>query len=329
MLHVIKITPFVAFLVCATPVSVLGRAKPGSDCWGYHRMYQSSLPHVAMSTQLHAMSDAAKITVKTSTFHDDGEYATLELDVSSVGGGVLDVQSTGDSIAVVLHRAGTTKPVVIWSTPLVGTIDASATCWSTSETKQMTIRLKKLDPSAAWPHLARASQESAAEEQDDHAPPENPLEQREHVKALLTAAQTGDLEGLGAAAASFSAGDLSSVRDGNGRNALHFAAAGGHADLCHGLLHDWGFDADACDEAGKSDGNLWVLQFHCMQAWPSRLGDVRRRDGSVAGGRFRPFERHARALGGWCKRIHVAGRCPAADTPRCLVRCSTRASPFA
>ena len=191
----------------------------------------------------------------------------MELDVSSVDGGTFAVQSTGDSITVELRSVQSSEPVVIWTIPqLYGTIDAASTRWSVSKNnKQMTVRLKKLDTSAAWPQLAPFSQDSAAEEELAHPATENPLEERQHVRALLTAAQTGDLEGFEAAAGRFSAGDLSSVRDGNGRNALHFAAAGGHATLCHSLINCWGVNVDAYDEAGKIMDTC-MLQCHCLEA---------------------------------------------------------------
>ncbi len=176
--------------------------------------------------------------------YDDGDFARVLVDVHDLEAGTFDVKSTGDSVAIVWRGEGG-EPTVIWSIQqLYGTIDASATTWEATESQQIKVQLKKLDASAAWPQL------EASQEPDSRPAPENPLEERENVKALLTCAQSGDLQGFKAAAEKFSTGDLSGVRDGNGRNALHFAAAAGNAALCQRLVEQWSFDADAVDDSG-------------------------------------------------------------------------------
>ena len=193
---------------------------------------------------------------RSSTFHDNGEFARVLVNVHDLKHGTFDVQSTGDSVALVWHGEAS-EPVVRWSVQqLHGTIDASATSWRITENQQIEVLLKKLDPSAAWPQL------EASQEPDSRPAPENPLVERENVKALLTAAQSGDLEGFRAAAEKFSAGDLSGVRDGNGRNALHFAAAAGNADLCQRLIEEWAFDVEAVDDSGMDSPRLDMQVAH-------------------------------------------------------------------
>ena len=41
------------------------------------------------------------------------------------------------------------------------------------------------------------------------------------------------------------------MKDGNGKNSLHFAAQAGQTDLCSHLLVDHGFDVNAQDDAGQ------------------------------------------------------------------------------
>lgn len=53
-----------------------------------------------------------------------------------------------------------------------------------------------------------------------------------------------------AAAAAFSTGKVGSVRDGNGRCALHFAAQVGQDDACRYLVQEAGVSVDVQDDSG-------------------------------------------------------------------------------
>ena len=126
---------------------------------------------------------------------------------------------------------------------LYSTVDASAVDWE-DEDGQITVRLTKLDPSLRWPQL------EVAERGVEQRMAESPLQDREQVKALLSAAQCGDVEAFKAAGRLFPAGQLDAIKDANGRTALHFAAASSNAELCQYLAREEGFPLDATDESG-------------------------------------------------------------------------------
>lgn len=68
----------------------------------------------------------------------------------------------------------------------------------------------------------------------------------------MEAAQSGDVDMLRGAALQFEGGDLSEVKDGNGRCALHFAAQLGHMDLCEAAVKEHGIDVNSEDGDGWS-----------------------------------------------------------------------------
>ena len=78
------------------------------------------------------------------------------------------------------------------------------------------------------------------------------LHERDKVQALLQAAQSGDVLQLAAAAKHFSGQSISSVRDGQGRAALHFAAQAGRLEACKYLLEELKAEADSRADEGSS-----------------------------------------------------------------------------
>ncbi|KAK9828865.1 hypothetical protein WJX72_002461 [[Myrmecia] bisecta] len=69
-------------------------------------------------------------------------------------------------------------------------------------------------------------------------------------------AQSGNVAQLQAAAQRFQGEDLGSVKDGNGRCVLHFAAQLGRQDMCRHLLDEAHVDVNAQDEAGETPLSL-------------------------------------------------------------------------
>ena len=110
----------------------------------------------------------------------------------------------------------------------------------------MRLHLKKMVPGEAWPQVSAAD---AAPQREDAQT--NALQERQAVEALLRAAQDGDVEAFTSSARHFGASELSSVKDGNERTALHFAAASGKAEMCRYLLTEAGFPRNAQDAAGE------------------------------------------------------------------------------
>ena len=185
--------------------------------------------------------DVGAMKASHHNFKDAGSTVVVTVDACSTDHDV-QVQVTGDSLTVSAQRDG--KPVVLLSVPqLYSTIDASSLDWEDVD-RQVVVKLSKLDPSLRWPQLEANKQEAA------HKSKENPLEDREHVKALLSAAQCGDVEAFKAAGRLFTAGQLDAVKDAHGRNALHFAAASSKAVLCSYLAQEESFDLDVTDESG-------------------------------------------------------------------------------
>ena len=110
----------------------------------------------------------------------------------------------------------------------------------------MRLHLKKMVPGEAWPQVAAA--DAAPQPEDAQA---NALQERQAVETLLRAAQDGDVEAFTSSAQHFGTSELSSVKDGNERTALHFAAASGRAEMCRYLLVEADFPRDAQDSAGE------------------------------------------------------------------------------
>lgn len=179
-------------------------------------------------------------------FNDCGSTVRISLEVSGSALDI-DVQSTGDSLKVVDKRTSRTLLNVL---QLFSTVDASATRSSMSDGNLM-ITLTKLETNLPWPSLEAQTDvltnqsEAVSETQTSRA-----LEERENVKALLIAAQSGRVSDLQAAAQHFKGQHLGDIKDGTGKNALHFAAQLGQTDVCQYLLAEHQVNANTQDEAG-------------------------------------------------------------------------------
>ena len=75
---------------------------------------------------------------------------------------------------------------------------------------------------------------------------------RELVRQLFEASLHGRTDELRGLAPQVSPGGLASVKDGNGRTALHFAAQGGQTEAALYLLQAGGISLDARDSSGTS-----------------------------------------------------------------------------
>lgn len=86
------------------------------------------------------------------------------------------------------------------------------------------------------------------------------MEARNLVKQIFEAAIHGSIEEIERIAPSVSPSGLSSVKDGNGRNALHFAAQGGQLEAAAYLLHKEGISVNSQDDKGavKLVASSWL-----------------------------------------------------------------------
>ncbi len=73
---------------------------------------------------------------------------------------------------------------------------------------------------------------------------------RDLVKQLFEAALHGRLQDLQKVAPSVSPSGLGSVKDGNGRDALHFAAQGGQVEAASYLMDKEGININSQDDSG-------------------------------------------------------------------------------
>lgn len=207
----------------------------------------------------------ARMAGETSTawrFEDAQDSA--HIDLPGVGTAVRATFS-GDSVRVV----STDKPeTVLFEVPqLYSTIDADR---SRLEVLPEGIRLHlvKLVPGEAWPQLTASDAESTP-----NNAPGNPLLERKAVEGLLRAAQEGDVEAFNSSACHFGSSDLSAVKDGNERTALHFAAASGQAEFCRYLLTEKGFEANLHDATGELHApdicpSFFLFNSECMLTSP-------------------------------------------------------------
>lgn len=76
------------------------------------------------------------------------------------------------------------------------------------------------------------------------------LQERDRVQGLLTAAQDGNDLQLAERAKYFEGQPIESIKDGQGRNALHFAAQNGRVKACQYLLEALHADPNARAEEG-------------------------------------------------------------------------------
>ena len=178
-------------------------------------------------------------------FRDRGSTVQIQLTVHSEASH-LDVRSTGDSLTIIDNSASRTLLKVV---QLYSTVDARQTDWEVAHTT-LTVTLTKLEPAIQWTALETQPgvlpQQAVSEAQTSRA-----LQERDRVKALLTAAQSGSVSDIQATAEHFTGQHLGDIKDGTGKNALHFAAQLGQTDVCHYLLTEQQVDPDTQDEAGS------------------------------------------------------------------------------
>lgn len=179
------------------------------------------------------------------TFEDRADEVLVTTDVPEEPGASFDVQIGGDFLFVRSQLDGKDTSLLNVK-QLYSTVDVTASSWELSSSKErLTVRLKKLDPATVWPQLEA---ESGVIKPDDLSG--DPLEARKAVQALLSAARAGDVEAFKGAAQRFDGSDLSSVKDANGRNALHFSASSGKTDFVQYLVAKETFEVDTADDSG-------------------------------------------------------------------------------
>ena len=218
------------------------------------------------------------------TLGDLGSTVAVSVPVSE-NSGQLDVQSTTTSL-LVRDSTGNTLVTVpqLWST-----VDSGKTTWE-AKGGMLTIILHKLDPREHWrsleyqvsqveqsrartcslrfgfigpglPEMRSIMKQHVKQKpfvQAESEPPpkvkegssEAALAAREQVKQLFQAAVAGDVERMQQVAPAVSAEGPNAVKDGNGRNALHFAAQAGQARAAEYLLDQEGIDVNAQDDSG-------------------------------------------------------------------------------
>ena len=174
-------------------------------------------------------------------FKDSAEYAQIHFPRLSKGA---EATFTGNSVRV--SNPDQHKETLFQILQLYSTIDADRSRIEHLPDGSGVLQLRKLVPGEPWPQATASDASSAS---DGHR--QNPLVERQAVEQLLRAAQDGDAEAFSSAAQHFGDSDLSSVKDGNERNALHFAAASGQTEFCRYLLTERGFESDSQDSAGK------------------------------------------------------------------------------
>ncbi len=124
-------------------------------------------------------------------FEDQGSLALLELAVPDTqDSATVRVETTADTVTV--SQASQNTPL-FKSSQLYGTVDASSTSWALQKDGTLRITLKKLPPYETWPTLETTAGAQPSETQPS---PTDALEARKNVKALLEAAQSGDVDML-------------------------------------------------------------------------------------------------------------------------------------
>ncbi len=184
----------------------------------------------------------------TPAFKDVGDAILVTLSLHGADAATCLVRATADSLDV--KAADGTRLVAV--TQLYGTVDASGISVSAEDGGDtLVVRLPKLD-TPTWPTLATTPGGAAAAPEEDDSSAAAALAERERVSALMTAARDGDLDALAAAAAACGGPSaLGAVKDGRGRTALHFAAAG-QAGAVAFLIDDQGMDPNTLDEEGDA-----------------------------------------------------------------------------
>ncbi|KAK9862761.1 hypothetical protein WJX84_006149 [Apatococcus fuscideae] len=166
-------------------------------------------------------------------FQDHGSTVSVQLDLGSdLSRADIQVETTADTLAIARSSPAAGSTTILKTSQLYGTVDASATKWTLQQGGKLEVTLKKLPPHEPWPTLETGK----AEESKEQPSPGDALEARKNVKALLEAAQNGDVAMLKGAALRFPGQPVGDIKDANGRTALHFAAQLGQLDACKHLL---------------------------------------------------------------------------------------------
>ena len=195
------------------------------------------------------------------SFRDLGSRIKVQLQVApALANSDVYVDVTADSLRATDRNS---SAVLLSVTQLYSTVEAGSLEHEVAE-GQLTMTLQKLDQSLSWPTLEAPNMPHADETQETEAGDQTSraMQEREKVKALLTAAQSGSMADLQKAAAAFGQDSLAEVKDGTGKNCLHFAAQLGNSDVCHYLLTELGFDPNEQEEAGKHPFCLQCIQRH-------------------------------------------------------------------
>lgn len=182
-------------------------------------------------------------------FRDLGSRVEVRLQVASdLASSDIHMQATADSLRITEQKS---SAVLLNVTQLYSTIAAAAT-EHTAANGNLTVTLQKLDQKLSWPAFEVQSKAHAngTEDADSGNQTSRAMQEREKVKALLTAAQSGSVADVQQAAKQFGQDSLAEVKDGTGKNCLHFAAQTGQTDVCHYLLIELHFDPDEQEEAG-------------------------------------------------------------------------------
>ena len=88
------------------------------------------------------------------------------------------------------------------------------------------------------------------------------LIERDKVQRLLTAAQSGDTALLAEAVRCFEGQQIDDIKDGRGRNALHFAATSGSLESCRYLLNELQASANCKAEEGRTCFGSFLSLLH-------------------------------------------------------------------
>ena len=125
-------------------------------------------------------------------FKDQGSAVLAEVDLGKDHSSAdIRVDTTADTLKVTC----TSSSSILFRTPqLHGTIQASATSWSFQDEGTLQVTLKKLPPYEPWPALESGAPDAESSTKKPSAG--DALEARSNVKALLEAAQNGDVEML-------------------------------------------------------------------------------------------------------------------------------------
>ena len=167
-------------------------------------------------------------------FKDSAEYVQFSFPSLSKG-----AQATFTGTSLRVYSPNEPQETLFHISQLYSTIDANRSRIEHLPDGSGVLQLRKLVPGEPWPQTTASDASFTSNEAR-----QNPLVERQAVEKLLRAAQDGDAEAFSCAAQHFGDSDLSSVKDGNERNALHFAAASDQTN-CRYLLIERGFESDS------------------------------------------------------------------------------------